>query len=253
MVLDAGCMADDGFHKSLEYFQRAIERDSSFALAHIGVAESYIALGAFNVLRPKDVYPKARSAAETALKLDDLLAQAHTALAMVKLAYDWDWSGAESEFKRAIELNPSDSDARRQYGFYLTFVGRFDEAVAQMRRARELDPVSPVIIAETGQALYMARRYDEAMEECRNALEMDPNFGFAHWTLGLVYMAKRMYEQAAQAFQKAIPLSGDSPDETASLGHAYALSGNRVEALKILRELNDLRIKITLKGSFREI
>jgi DNA-binding winged helix-turn-helix (wHTH) protein/TolB-like protein/tetratricopeptide (TPR) repeat protein len=230
-------LTDEGFLKSLEYFQQAIEKDSSFALAHVGVAESYNALGGFNVTRPKEVYPKARSAAETALKLDDLLAQAHTALAMVKLAYDWDWSGAESEFKRAIELNPSDSDARRQYGFHLTFMGQFDEAVAQVRRARELDPASPVIITETGQALYMARRYDEAIEECRKALEMDPNFGFAHWVLGLAYMEKRIYEQATRAFQNAIPLSGDSPDETASLGHAYALSGKRVEALKILREL----------------
>jgi tetratricopeptide (TPR) repeat protein len=230
-------LTDDGFLKSLEYFQQAIEKDSSFALAHVGVAESYNALGGFNVLRPKEVYPKARSAAETALKLDDLLAQAHTALATVKLAYDWDWSGAESEFKRAIELNPSDSDARRQYGFHLTFMGQFDEAVAQMRRARELDPASPVKITETGQALYSARRYDEAIEECRKALEMDPNLGFAHWVLGLAYMEKRMYEQATRAFQNAIPLSGDSPDEAASLGHAYALSGKRDEALKILREL----------------
>jgi serine/threonine-protein kinase len=230
-------LTDDGFLKSLEYFQQAIEKDPRFALAHIGVADAYNALGGFNVLRPRDVYPKARSAAESALKLDDGLAEAHTALAMVKLAHDWDWSGAEKEFKRALDINPSGSDAHNQYGFYLASMGQFDEAVSQMRRAQELDPISLVNITALGQVLYMARRYDEAMEQCRNALEMDPNLGFAHWLLGLAYMQKGMYEPAILALQKSIPLSGDSPDEPESLALAYAMSGRTGEAQKILEEL----------------
>ncbi|MGH8245661.1 MAG: tetratricopeptide repeat protein, partial [Gammaproteobacteria bacterium] len=183
-------LTDDGFLKSLEYFQQAIEKDPNFALAYAGLAESYNSLGNFNVLRPKEVFPKAKSAALMALKLDDLLAQAHTALAVVKLA-SWDWSGAETEFKRSMEINPSDSDAHYEYGFYLTFMGRFDEAIAETRLAQELDPVSLVKITGVGQVLLMARRYDEAIEQSWKALGMDPNFGFAHWTLGLAYMNKR--------------------------------------------------------------
>ncbi len=230
-------LTDDGAFKSLEYFQQAVEADPHFALAHAGIAETYNALGGFNTLRPRDVYPKARSAAEMALKEDELLAEAHAALAMVKLAYDWDWSGSEREFKRALEINPSDTEAHFQYSYFLAFMGRFDEAVSEMRRAKELDPVSLVKITGVGQVLFMARRYDEAIEQCRRALEMDPNLGFAHWLLGLAYMQKGMYESAIRALQKSIPLSGDSPDEPASLACAYALSGKTGEARKILEKL----------------
>jgi DNA-binding winged helix-turn-helix (wHTH) protein/TolB-like protein/Tfp pilus assembly protein PilF len=230
-------LTDDGFLKSLEYFQQAVEKDSNFAVASTGMAESYNALGDFNVLRPKEVYPKARTAAMKALELDNMLAQAHTALAVVKVNYDWDWSGAEREFKRAIELNPSDSEAHQEYGFYLAFMGQFDEAIAEMRRAQELDPVSLVKITGVGQVLLISRRYDESIEQCRRALEMDPNLGFAHWLLGFAYLWKGMREPAILAFQKSIPLSGDSPDEPAALGLAYALSGKSSEARKILEEL----------------
>ncbi|MBS1787084.1 MAG: tetratricopeptide repeat protein, partial [Acidobacteria bacterium] len=230
-------LTDDGIRKSLDYFQQAVEKDPSFAMAYAGVADSYNALAGFNVLPPKDVYPKARLAADTALKLDDLLAQAHTSLAMIKLAYDWDWPGAEREFKRALEISPSDSEAHYQYGYYLAFMGRFDEAIVEIRRAQELDPISLVKITGVGQALFMARRYDEAIEQCRTALEMDPNLGFAYWLLGLAYMQKGMYEPAIVALQKSIPLSGDSPDEPASLACAYALSGKTGEARKILEKL----------------
>ncbi|HXI90002.1 MAG TPA: winged helix-turn-helix domain-containing protein, partial [Blastocatellia bacterium] len=230
-------LTDDGFLKSLEYFQQAIEKDSNFAVAYTGMAESYNALGDFNVLRPKEVYPKARTAVQKALELDDTLAQAHTALAVVKVNYDWDWSGAEREFKRAIELNAGDSEAHGEYGFYLAFMGQFDEAIAEMRRSQELDPVSLVRITGVAQVLLIARRYDESIEQCRKALEMDPNLGFAHWLLGCAYLWKGMPEPAIQALQKSIPLSGDSPDEPASLGLAYALSGKSGEARKILEEL----------------
>jgi TolB-like protein/Flp pilus assembly protein TadD len=230
-------LTDDGILKSLDYFQRAIEKDPTFALAHAGVASSYNALAGFNVRPPKEVYPKARSAALTALNLDQLLVQAHTELAMVNLTFDWDWAGAEREFKRAIEINSSDTDAHYNYSYCLAFIGQFDDAIAQMRKARELDPVSPVKLIGLGQVLLMARRYDEGLEQCQKALEMDPNLGFAYWLIGLAYTYKGSYEPAILAFQKSIPLSGDSPDEPASLAHAYALSGKKTEARKILEEL----------------
>jgi tetratricopeptide (TPR) repeat protein len=230
-------LTDEGFLKSLEYFQQAIEKDPNFALAYAGVANSYNSLGGFNVRPPKEVYPKARSAALTALNLDHLLAQAHTELAMVNLTFDWDWPGAETEFKRALEISPRDSDAYYYYSYYLVFMGRFDSAIAEMRKAQELDPVSLVKLTGMAQVLLIARRYDEALEVCRKALDMDPTLGFAHWLLGLTYMYKGSYEPAILALRKAIPLSGDSPDEPASLAQAYALSGKKMEAQKILDEL----------------
>ena len=230
-------LTDDGLLKSLDYFQQAIEKDPNFALAHAGLARAYNALAGFNVRPPKEVYPKARSAALTALNLDHLLAQAHTELAMVNLTFDWDWAGAEREFKRAIEINPRDSDAHYYYSYYLAFMGQFDNAISETKKAQELDPVSLVKLTGLAQVLLMARRYDEALGECRRALEMDPNLGFAHWLLGLTYIYKGSYEPAILALQKSIPLSGDSPDESASLAHAYALSGRRAEARKILEEL----------------
>jgi len=232
-------LTDDGILKSLEYFQQAIEKDPNFALAFAGLAGSYNALAGFNVRPPKEVYPSARSAALTALTLDPLLVQAHTELAMVNFTFDWDWAGAEREFKRALEINPGDSDAHYFYSYCLVFLGNFDSAIAEMRKAQELDPVSLVKLTGVAQVLLIARRYDEALEVCRKALDMDPNLGFAHWLLGLAYMYKGSYEPAILALQKSIPLSGDSPDEPASLAHAYALSGRRAEARKILMNLNE--------------
>lgn len=230
-------LTDDGFLKALEYFQQVVEKDPKFALAHVGVAESYSDLAGFNVRSPNEMYPKAKSAALTALKLDHKLPEAYAVLAVIKLAYDWDWVGAEQEYKRALEFNPTNSDAHQQYSFYLTCMGRFDEALAEAKRAEELDPVSLSKIASTGQVLVVARRYDDAIGQIRKALDMDPNLGFAHWLLGLAYMYKGDYDRAIPAFQKSIPLSGDSPDEPASLALAYAQSGKLAEARKILSEL----------------
>ena len=230
-------LTDDGFLKALEYFQQVIVKDPNFALAYVGLAESYNDLAGFNVRPPREVYPKAKSAALTALKLDENLAQAHTALAMINLTYEWDWAGAEREFKRAIEINPGDSDAHYSYSFYFAFVAQSDHGIAEIRRAQELDPVSLVKLTGLAQVLLVSRRYDESIEECKKVLDMDPNFGFAHWLLGLAYMYKGSYGPAIQSLQKSIPLSGNSPDEPASLAQAYALSGNRIEALKILEEL----------------
>jgi DNA-binding winged helix-turn-helix (wHTH) protein/TolB-like protein len=230
-------LTDDGFLKSVAYFQQAIEKDPNFALAHAGLAGAYNALGGFNVLPPKEVYPKARSAALTALNLDHQLGQAHTELAMVNLTFDWDWAGAEKEFKRAIEINPGDSDAHYFYSYYLAFMGQFDSAISEIRVAQELDPVSLVKLTGLAQVLIIARRYDDGLEQCRRALDMDPKLGFAHWLLGLAYTYKGSYEPAILALQKSIPLSADSPDEPASLAHAFALSGRKTEARKILEEL----------------
>jgi serine/threonine-protein kinase len=230
-------LTDEGFWKALDYFQGAIKKDPNYAQAHAGMADAYNSLSGFNVLPPKEGFPKGKQAAEEALRLDERLAEAHIALANVKLFHDWNWAEAEGEFKRALQLNPGSSDAHQMYAYYLAAMGRFDEAVREMERARELDPLSVVKIVGIGEVFHLARRFDEAASQYRKALEMDPNFGFAHWALGRALTGKGMYDEAIAAFQKAIPLSGDSPDEPAELARAYALAGRRREALKIIDEL----------------
>jgi tetratricopeptide (TPR) repeat protein len=178
-----------------------------------------------------------RQAAEEALRLDERLAEAHVALALVKFFHDWNWAGAEGEFRRALQLNPGHSDAHQSYSFYLAVMGRFDEAVREAERAHESDPLSLVKITGIGDVLHLARRFDEAAAQYRKSLEMDPNFGFAHWGLGRALTENGMYGEAAAEFQIAIRLSGDSPDEPAELGRAYALAGRRRDALKVIDDL----------------
>ena len=230
-------LTDDGFTKGRDYFQKAIETDPNYALAYVGLAEAYNRLSGFNALPPKDGYPKAKAAALKALEIDADLAEAHASLGTVNFFYDWDWSGAEKEFRRAIEINPGYSDAHQLFSYYLAAMGRADEALAEMRRAQELDPLSIEKLAGVGEMLYFQRRYESAVEQFQKALEMDPNSGFAHWAIGNVYVHKGMYAEAVAEYQKAIPLSGDSPDEPASLAYAYALSGKRREAEQIIDEL----------------
>jgi serine/threonine-protein kinase len=230
-------LTDDGFARGRDYFQRAIDKDPNYALAHAGLADAYNRLSGFNALSPTAGFPKARAAAIKALELDDKLAEAHTVLGSVNFFYDWDWPSAEREFKRAVEINQSYADAHQMYSYYLTAMGRFDEALFEMRRAQELDPLSLEKISGVGEILYYQRQYDPAIAQHRKALEMDPNSGFAHWALGRAYTEKGMHEQAIAAFQKAIPLSGDSPDEPASLGYVYARLGKEREARQAIAEL----------------
>jgi len=232
-------LTDDGFRKGRDYFQQAIDKDPNYALAYAGLADAYNRLSGFNAISPKEGFAKAKAAAMKALELDDKLAEAHTMLGVVNFFYDWDWAGAETEFRRAIEINPDYSDAHQMYSYHLSAMGRFDEGVGEMRRAQELDPVSLEKNVGIGEALYYQRRYDEAIEQYQRVLEMDPNSGLTHWAIGNVYVEKGRYEEAIAEYQKAIPLSGDSPDEPASLACAYALSGKRREARVILDQLKE--------------
>lgn len=231
---------DEGLWLGLDYFQQAIAKDPDYAQAHAGVADAHNSLCGFNVIAPKIGFPKARAAAEKALRLDEGLVDAHIALANIALFYDWDWGAAERQFRRALELNPAHAEARRWYGYGLAVVGRFDEALREARRAVELDPLSLDKITGVGEVLFLAGRLEQAEAEHRRALEMDPNFGFGHWSLGRVLVEQGRHQQAIEAFQKAIPLSGDSPDEPAELARAYALAGERDAALEIAAQLERL-------------
>ena len=233
-------LTDDGFFKGRAFFQQAIDKDPKYALAYAGLADAYDRLGGFDALAPKEAFPQAREAAQRGIQLDASLAEAHTALATVNFAYDWDFSVAAREFQRAIEINPGYSDAHQMNSYYLAAIGRFDDALAEIKRALELDPVSLEKTTGIGEILYQQRHYDEAIQQYRKALEMDSNSGFTHWALGRPLLAQGKFNEAIAEFQKAIPLSGDSPDEPAELARAYALAGRRDQALKIIGELNKL-------------
>jgi len=224
--------------KSIEFFQQAIERDPTYALAYVGLADSYNLLG--TRLSPKEWYPRAKDAAARALGIDNTLGEAHAALGWAKLGYDWDWPGAEREFKRAIELNPNYPTAHQWYGFYLSVMGRHDEAIREATRAHELDPLSLQIGRDVGFRLYEARRYDQAIEQFRKTLELDPNFAPVRYTLGLAYVQKGMFENAIAELQQAVTLSGDNSIFIGTLGYAYARSGRKDDARKVIGDLKEL-------------
>ncbi len=231
----------DGIKHAIEHFQQSIERDPDFALGHAGLADSYIALTFYNFAAPHETMPKAKESAIKALALDNTLAEGHASLAHILMNYDWNWPGAEKEFKRTIELKPDYATGHQWYAIhYLTATGRFEEAVQEMKRALELEPASLVMNTFMGATLYYAGRYDEAIDQCRRTIEMDPNFTVAHWHLGLAYEQKQVLDAATEEFKKAISLSGGSPLMKAALGRAYAKSQKKHEANDMLNELNEL-------------
>src|SRR3989449_10402939 len=231
----------NGIKHAIEHFQQSIERDPDFALGHAGLADSYIALTFYNFAAPHETMPKAKESAIKALALDNTLAEAHASLAHILMNYDWNWSAAEKEFKRSIELKPDYATGHEWYAIhYLTATGRLEEAVQEMKKALELEPASLVMNTFMGATLYYAGRYDEAIDQCRRTIEMDPNFAVAHWHLGLAYEQKQALDAATEEFKKAISLSGGSPLMKAALGRAYAKSQKKHEANDMLNELNEL-------------
>src|SRR5262249_47461989 len=176
-----------------------------------------------------------------ALELDNTLAEAHTSLARVLYVYDWDWSGAEKEFKHAIELNPHYAPAHEWYGGYLVATGNLQEAIAERKRGLELDPLSLIVNFELALSFYQARNYDQAIDQFRKTLELDPNFAPVHNYLPAAYEQKGVYGEAITSFQKAIAVRTDQPAfPIAGLGHVYAVSGRRAEAQRMLAELQRL-------------
>jgi TolB-like protein/Tfp pilus assembly protein PilF len=231
----------DGIKQAIEHFQQSVERDPNFALGYVGLADSYIGLTFYNFAAPHETMPKAKESAIKALALDNTLAEAHASLAHVLMNYDWNWSEAEKEFKRSIELKPDYATAHEWYAIhYLTATGRLEEAVQEMKKALELDPASLVMNTFMGATLYYAGRYDEAIDQCRRTIQMDPNFAVAHWHLGLAYEQKQILDAATEEFKKAISLSEGSPLMRAALGRAYAESQKKYEANEMLSELNEL-------------
>lgn len=191
----------EGFHQSIRYFDQAIERDPVYALAYAGLSDSYLTASEWT-LPPKEAIPKAKTAAQKAVAFDDTLGEAHASLAHADL-HDWDFSGAQKEFARSLDLNPNNPTTHLLYSEYLIANGQLEKATTELETARRIDPLSLEINAFLSWSAYLARHYDEAITSCRKGLEMDPNFWMPHYGLGDTYEEKGMYTEAVAELQKA--------------------------------------------------
>ncbi|MBZ5543781.1 MAG: protein kinase [Acidobacteriia bacterium] len=231
---------EQGLEKGLQYFEDAIAKDPNYATAYAGLADSYQVLGTNGFLPAGDTYPKARAAALKALEIDGDLADAHASLASVLAGFDRDWTSAEREYRRAIELNPGYATAHQWYALLLSILARHGEAIREIEEARKLDPLSVRINANVGEVLFFARQYDAAIEQLRKALELEPNDVTSHVLLGWAYMQKGMHQEAVAEIQKAANQRTGSLEPLAQLANAYAVAGKRNEAHTVLNQLKAL-------------
>jgi tetratricopeptide (TPR) repeat protein len=231
---------EEGFYKAIGYFQQAIQKDPSYALAYAGVADSYVLLGWNSYLPPKAAFPKGKAAAMTALELAPDLGEAHTDLAAVLWLHDWQWREAQREFQRSLELNPCYPTANHYYAECVMTMGRHAEALTRMKKSLELDPLSLIINVAIGWAYYHARQYDQAVEQLLRTVELDPNYPMTYWILGLLYRKTARYDSAISAGEKGVNLSGGSPLMRAALAQSYAEAGRAKDAREILDDLTKL-------------
>jgi TolB-like protein len=229
----------EGLAKAVEYLSEAVRQDTGYALAHSALADCYtlLASAGYDVGDRSAALASARAAATKAIEIDSQMAEAHTSLGLVKFRGDWDWVGAEKEFRRAIELKPGDASAHHFCGLLLCAMGRQAEAIAAVKRAYELDPLSLIIGCAIGRVWHFGREYDRAIEQFRRVLEMDSSFAEAHFGLGVAYLQKSMLNDARTELEWALRLSGDRLLYLGFLGCVHAVSGNRTEAESVLKQL----------------
>ena len=228
-----------GLMTSIDFFHKALDADPTFAPAYSGLADAYVQLGYGNLLRPDDAFPKARAAAERALQFDSTLAEPHATLGYVKLYYEWDWSGAEREFRRALALDPNDATAHEWYGLYLAAMGRVDESIAQERRAEELDPLSTAVAGTSAWVQYYGGRLDAAERELHVALREDPGFALGHFYLGRLHEAKGDLGAALTEYDATGPLAHWVPT-MAARGRVLALAGRSGAARETLVAMDSM-------------
>ena len=230
----------EGLATAITCFEQALHEDPNCALAYAGLADSYLQLGFYGITPSVATLGKARLAAAKAVEMGEMLGEAHASYADVMTYCDWNLGAAESEYRRAIHLNPTYATAFQWYADYLAIMGRVDEAIANGQRALELDPVSPIINVWLGMKYYVGGFYDEAIEQYKQTLDMHPNYALAHWALGLAYEQKELFEKAIAAKQKSVNLSNNSVWMAAGLAYSYALSGREKKAQSIVDRLTTL-------------
>ncbi len=229
---------EDGIRKSVGFLEDAIQRDPVFALAHAGLADSFVLLGLYNAERPDRVMPRAKASAQDALRLDPRLGEALTALACVRSIYDWDWAAAEVDFKKAVEANPRYPTAYHWYAMnHLAPRGRIAQALLQLDKATDLDPQAPVLAASRGFLYYLEDRLDDAARVLKDVLTANPRFALAHFFLGQVLEQQQRYEHAMDAFEAASAIRGKTPEILTAMGNTAALAGEQAQALGYKGEL----------------
>jgi TolB-like protein/DNA-binding winged helix-turn-helix (wHTH) protein/Tfp pilus assembly protein PilF len=226
-----------GVTKSIEYYTDAIRADRNYAEAYAALSESYVTLGTYGGPNPADALWKAQFAAERALQLDSNLSAAHTALAGVKTDRDWDWKGAEEEYRRAIAMNPSDSTAHHWYGLHLARLGRGQQGLSELERALSLDPLSLIIATDVAETYYLMRKPDEAMIRINEVLALNPDFAQAHVVKGKILEELHRYHEAEEEFVESSRLFGGGANLDALRGQVLALAGQREQPLKIAQDL----------------
>jgi len=227
----------EGLKRAVQYFEQAIEMDPTYAVGYAGLAVGVSILALWSLVGPEEGCGKAKRLALRALEIDGSLAEAYASLAWATTLYDYNFSAAEREFERSIELDPRYATAREWFGLYLSLMGRYEEAYTEVKRAIRLDPCSSVMRWALGFVYWRAHRYDQAIEEHYKALELDPNFTQSHWGSGVAHLDKGAHEPAIAALRKARELSQGAPIIVGYLGAAYAASGQRDEAQQVLDEL----------------
>jgi DNA-binding winged helix-turn-helix (wHTH) protein/tetratricopeptide (TPR) repeat protein len=229
----------DWVMKAIEVFEEAISIDASYALAYCGLADAYFRLSNIH-FPPREVLPKAKEAALKALEIDENLAEAHSSLGLIKVYYDHDWEGAESEFRKALELNPYLVSAHQRYGSYLTFMGRFEESIRRYEDALSLDPFSLQINMNLATTYFLRGEYERSIALLKKTGELEPNYMPIHFVLGCVYIEQGRLEEAIAEFQIIHKMDKEAYLALGFMGYAYALLGQRVEAETVLNVLQDI-------------
>jgi serine/threonine protein kinase/tetratricopeptide (TPR) repeat protein len=242
-----------GYKMALEHFQEAIVKDPLFALAYVGIADTYGVRGLFGILPPRKAFTEAKAAAKKAIDIDQTLGEIHASLGFINFYYDWDWQKAEHEFKKALKINPSYAWAHEWYALFLVSMARFDEAIPKAKKALELNPLSIIMNAVAGCVYWIARRFDESIMHLKKAIELDPSFLLSYVWLGSGYAILGKRDEAIATLRKGIILAGDMPYALGFLGQGLAMTGQIAEAQAILDQMNQLSSKIYVSPIYKAI